>query len=315
MKVLFIDSVHPVLKERLSILGHQCINGTSWDRNQCKKQLPEMTGIVVRSRFPIDEDFLKHGVQLKFIARSGAGLENIDLDYANKHNIACFNASEGNRNAVGEHALGLLLSLFNKITIGNQEVRQGIWDREGNRGVELDGKTIGIIGYGNNGKAFAKKLSGFEVEVLAYDKYKVDYEDQYAKAATMDGIFERADVLSFHIPQNKETIRFANASFFEKFKRPIYLLNVARGKIVDTKALISGLQSGKIIGAGLDVLEYESASFEQTKIGNKNPEFLKLLQSKQVVFTPHVAGWTKESYFKLSNVLADKVIQFLKEKH
>lgn len=310
MKVLFIDTVHSVLEERLSSFGFHCIDGTTWTRKQCMEALPEMEGIVIRSRFPMDEEFLQAAENLKFIARSGAGMENIDLDYTQKKNIQCFNAPEGNRNAVGEHALGLLLALFNKIPKGDKEVRNGIWDREGNRGIELDGKTVGLIGYGNNGNAFAKKLSGFDVTVLAYDKYKKNYGNQYAQEASRERIFQEANVLSFHIPQNEETLFMADVAFFKQFHQPIYVLNLARGKIIRTRALLENLRTGKILGAGLDVLEYESSSFEKSKKEKVNPEFEELLQMDNIVFSPHVGGWTVESYFKLSDVLADKVLAF-----
>ncbi|RFC54489.1 NAD(P)-dependent oxidoreductase [Brumimicrobium aurantiacum] len=312
MQVLFIDTVHPILEERLTEKGGACIDGTSWSRDKCIDALPQMDGIVIRSRFPMNEDFLKHGTQLKFIARSGAGMENIDLEYTKQHNIQCFNAPEGNRNAVGEHALGMLLSLFNNLNKGDKEVRQGIWDREENRGIELDGKTVGIIGFGNNGGAFAKKLAGFDVKVLAYDKYKENYGNQYAQAETMEEIYKEADVISFHIPQNEETMFLADDEFFNAFKNPIYVINLARGKIVRTSALLKGINSGKILGACLDVLEYESTSFEKTISGDEHPEFNALLKSDKVLFSPHVGGWTVESYFKLSNVLADKVLDFFK---
>ena len=312
MQVLFIDIVHPILEERLKAKGTNCIDGTNWSRQECIDVLPQMDGIVIRSRFPVNEDFLKHGDNLKFIARSGAGMENIDLNYTKQHDIQCFNAPEGNRNAVGEHALSMLLALFNNLKKGDREVREGIWDREGNRGIELDGKTVGLIGYGNNGNAFAKKLSGFDVQVLAYDKYKKNYGNQYATEASMEQIFNEADVFSFHIPQTEETQFMGNEDFFRSFKKSIYLINLARGKIVSTKALLSAIKSGKVIGACLDVLEYESASFEKTLSGKETTEFNALLKSDKVLFSPHVGGWTKESYFKLSNVLADKIIAHFK---
>ncbi|MGM0477818.1 MAG: NAD(P)-dependent oxidoreductase [Bacteroidota bacterium] len=309
MRVLFIDTVHPILEERLTKKGCICIDGTAWSREKCLEKLDKVQGIVVRSRFPIDAEFLNAALNLKFIARSGAGLENIDLDTAEKNGVTCFNAPEGNRNAVGEHALGMLLSLFNHLCRGNSEVRQGIWKREENRGIELDGKTVGIIGYGNNGRAFAKKLYGFDVNVLAYDKYKSDYSDQFANAASMDQIFQRADILSFHIPQNEETLFMADEAFFQRFKKPIYVINLARGKIIQTKDLLKGLQEKSILGACLDVLEYEKASFEKTLTADENPDFKALINMDNVIFSPHVGGWTQESYFKLSDVLADKVLE------
>lgn len=310
MQVLFIDSVHPVLAERLTEKSFICIDGTDWTREKCIEELPKMGGVVIRSRFPMNKEFLQFGTQLKFIARSGAGMENIDLEYANKKNIQCFNAPEGNRNAVGEHALGMLLSLFNNLNKGDREVRQGVWDREANRGLELEGKTVGIIGYGNNGNSFAQKLLGFDVEVLAYDKYKMNYGNQFAKSATLEEIFKKADIISFHIPQNEETMFMADQSFFNAFEKQIYVINLARGKIIRTVALLHGLKTGKIKGACLDVLEYESSSFESTILGNKNSDFKSLLASDKVIFSPHVGGWSKESYFKLSDVLADKILEY-----
>lgn len=308
MKVLFIDTVHKILVERLTQNGFKCIDGTTLPREQCFDLLHEIEGLVVRSRFPMDEEFLSHAPNLRFIARSGAGMENIDLDYTSDKNIICFNAPEGNRNAVGEHALGMLLSLFNNLCRGNNEVRKGIWKREENRGVELDGKTVGIIGYGNNGSAFAKKLSGFDVDVIAYDKYKMNFSDQFVREVSMDELFKKSDIVSFHIPQNEETVFMADKSFFKRFKRPFYVINLARGKIIRTSALLEGLKDKTILGACLDVLEFEKASFEKTLTADENSEFKSLLEMDNVLFSPHVGGWTHESYFKLSDVLADKIL-------
>lgn len=309
MKVLFIDTVHKILEKRLTQNGFSCVDGTSWTRDECINSLSDIEGIVVRSRFPMDESFLKYAPNLKFIARSGAGMENIDLDYTFDKKIVCFNAPEANRNAVGEHALGMLLSLFNNLCRGNSEVRKGVWNREENRGVELDRKTVGIIGYGNNGSAFAKKLSGFDVDVIAYDKYKINFSDQYAREVKMDELFENSDVISFHIPQNEETIFMADKAFFECFKKAIYVINLARGKIICTSALLNGLKNKTILGACLDVLEFEKASFEKTLELNENSKFQALLKMDNVLFSPHVGGWTHESYFKLSDVLADKILE------
>lgn len=308
MKVLFIDEVHEVLAQRLKVHDFECIDATKWTRAECIKQLNDIDGIVVRSRFPMDEDFLSHAPNLKFIARSGAGMENIDLSYTELKEINCFNAPEGNRNAVAEHALGMLLSLFNHLNKGDHEVRKGVWDREGNRGIELDGKTVGIIGYGNNGSAFAKKLAGFDVKIYAFDKYKSDFGTEQITETDLNTIFESCDVVSFHIPQNEETIFMANEEFFTNFQKPIYVINLARGKIIHTNALVSALKSGKVLGACLDVLEYESSSFENAFYEQNSPSLDYLLKSDQVILSPHVGGWTNESYFKLSNVLADKII-------
>ena len=310
MKVLFIDTVHSILQQRLEEKDVLCIDGTGFSKIQCAEILQNgCDGIVVRSRFAMDEPFLKNATDLKFIARSGAGMENIDLSYCEERNIHLFNAPEGNRNAVGEHALGMLLSLFNNLNSGDREIRNGKWDRERNRGVELDGKTVGLIGFGNNGESFAKKLRGFEVEVLAYDKYKTGFSNGFVQEVALKDLFEKADVVSFHIPQNEETLFMANGSFFESFEKNIYLLNMSRGKIVQTSALVNALNSGKVVGAGLDVLEFEKASFEDMFSTSISTEFKSLLASNKVLLSPHVAGWTNESYFKLSDVLADKIMR------
>jgi D-3-phosphoglycerate dehydrogenase / 2-oxoglutarate reductase len=313
MRVLFLDVVHGILASRLTAAGFECIPAENESKDRCLKLVEQVDGVVVRSRFPMDESFLKGANRLKFIARSGAGMENIDVPYCESKGITLFNAPEGNRNAVGEHALGMLLALLNKLHTADRSVRKGKWDREGNRGMELDGRTVGIIGYGNNGAAFAKKMRGFEVTILAYDKYKSDFGDDYVRESSMDEIFEKADVISFHIPQNEETLFMANADFFSKFQNSFFLLNLSRGKIIDTTALVKAMRSGSILGAGLDVLEYEKASFE-TFMEHQTPQALQyLLDSEQVILSPHVAGWTRESYFKLSAILADKIISKFKK--
>lgn len=308
MTILFLDEVHEILANRLTEAGHNCIHAEEKSLDESLELVKTAEGIVIRSRFPMNESFLKHALQLKFIARSGAGMENIDVPYCTERGITLYNSPEGNRNAVAEHALGMLLSLMNKLNSADQEVRIGKWDREGNRGIELDGKTVGIIGYGNNGKAFAKKLRGFDVNVLAYDKYKQSYGSDFVKECTLDAILDQADVISFHIPQNKETLFFANDAFFSKIEKPIFLLNLSRGKIVETEALVKAIESGKVLGAGLDVLEYEKSSFESFFEQELPLPFQYLLNSPKVILTPHVGGWTNESYFKLSDVLADKIL-------
>jgi D-3-phosphoglycerate dehydrogenase len=249
--------------------------------------------------------------KLKFIARVGAGLESIDIAFAEENDIYLIAAPEGNRNAVGEHALGMLLSLFNNLNKGDLEIRNGIWDREGNRGIELEGKTVGIIGFGNNGQAFARKLRGFDVTILVYDKYKSNFENDTIVEVEMNSIFEKADIISFHIPQNEETLFLMNDDYLSKFKKNIYLINLARGKIVKTSSLVNGLKTGKIKGACLDVLEFEKSSFENLFNDKTNlpKAFDYILNSEKTILSPHVGGWTTESYFKLSNVLADKIIK------
>jgi len=308
MTVLFLDEVHEILATRLTEAGYTCIQAGDFSKEECLVAMKTAEGIVIRSRFPMNKDFLKNTPKLQFIARSGAGMENIDVPYCESRGIKLYNAPEGNRNAVGEHALGMLLALMNKLVTADQEVRQGKWDREGNRGIELDGKTVGIIGYGNNGKAFAKKLRGFDVNVLAYDKYKQSYGSEFVKECRLESILDQADVISFHIPQNEETLYFANDDFFSKIEKPIFLLNLSRGKIVETSALVKAIENGKVLGAGLDVLEYEKSSFESFFEQEIPVPFQYLLNSSKVILSPHVGGWTNESYFKLSNVLADKIL-------
>lgn len=309
-KVFFLDSVHKTLQNRLEEKGFQCIDMTHSSKEEILDRLPEAEGIVMRSRFPMNEEMLSRAVNLEFIARSGAGMENIDESYCQERNIQLFNAPEGNRNAVGEHALGMLLSLFNKLHTGDSEVRKGIWDREGNRGVELDGRTVGIIGYGNNGSAFARKLRGFDVRVLACDKYKSGFGDDFVEEAGLELLMKESNVLSLHIPQNEETMWMVNRDFIRSFSHPFYLVNLSRGKIVRTDHLLEALDNGQILGACLDVLEFEKASFENMFDETEMPEpFAQLLGSDKVILSPHVGGWTVESYRKLSEVLADKVLQ------
>ena len=310
MKVVFIDTVHPILEERLSSEGFVCIDATNSDLETCHSLIQDAIGIVIRSRFPMYESFLKHAPNLQFIARSGAGMENIDESYCLKRTIQLFNAPEGNRNAVGEHALGMLLALLNKFIPGDKQVRQGIWDREGNRGEELDGKTVGIIGYGNNGRAFAKKLRGFDCQVLVYDKYLPTIGDDFVTQVSLEQLYQEADIISFHIPQNTETRYWVNDAFFAALGKPIYLLNLSRGKIVDTQALLKAISTSQVKGAGLDVLEFEKASFENFSDSERLSIFQELIASDKVILTPHVGGWTTESYYKLSDVLADKILAF-----
>lgn len=309
-KVLFIDTVHPILEERLSSNGFHCVDGTKMSREEIQFELKDSFGIIIRAKFTLDKEFLNPATKLKFIARSGSGLENIDQAYCKERKIELFNSPEGNKNAVAEHALGMLLSLLNKLNQANQQVKKGIWDREGNRGEELDGKTVGIIGYGNNGSAFAKKLRGFDVKILVYDKYKTGFGDHFVQECTLQAIFQQADVVSFHIPLNKETKYFADEMFFNSFDKPIRLLNLSRGKIVNTKDLVVALKQKKVMGACLDVLEFETKSFESFFEQHLPEEFEYLINSENVILSPHVGGWTVESYFKLSNVLADKILDW-----
>lgn len=312
MKIAFLDTVHPILQERLKAEGWECYDYSDVELDKLIYLINDFDGIVIRSRFRMEERFLKHANNLKFIARSGAGMENIDEQYCATRGIELFNAPEGNKSAVGEHALAMLLALFNNILKGNYEVKKGIWDREGNRGIEIEGKTIGIIGYGNNGSAFAKKLSGFDCEILAYDKYKSGFGTDFVKESTPKEIQEKADILSLHIPETDETRGLINTEYIHQFKKDFYLINLSRGKNVCTSDLVKALKSGKIKGACLDVLEYEKASFENMFEGEIPADLKFLTQAKNVILSPHVGGWTHESYFKLSDVLADKILNRFK---
>ena len=307
MKVLHLDSNHPLLIQQLADLGYMNHEDYTSSKDQIETKIHEYDGIVIRSRFTIDKQFLDNATNLKFIGRVGAGLENIDGDYALQKNIELISAPEGNRNAVGEHALGMLLSLFNKLNKADKEVREGKWLREENRGIELDGKTVGIIGYGNMGKAFAKKLRGFDVEVLCYD-IKPNVGDQNCQQVSLEELQKKADVLSLHTPQTELTMNMVNESFINGFKNPFWLINTARGKSVVTKDLVAAIESGKILGAGLDVLEYEKKSFENLFTDTEMPEaFQYLIHSEKVLLSPHVAGWTIESNEKLAQTIVDKV--------
>ncbi|WP_194851904.1 2-hydroxyacid dehydrogenase [Nonlabens antarcticus] len=312
MKILHLDSNHKILEDKLAAAGFENHHDYTSTKQEIAHKLAEYDGLIVRSRFPIDAEFLSYGKNLKCIGRIGAGLENIDLDTAQKMQIECFNAPEGNRNAVAEHALGMLLSLFNKLNKADREVREGNWDREGNRGIELDGRTVGIIGYGNMGKAFAKKLKGFDCTVLCYD-IKENVGDENASQVSLSELQSRSEILSLHTPQTPQTTRMINRDFIASFNNPFYLINTARGSAVVTEDLVVAMENGTILGAGLDVLEYEKTSFESIfRESEIPPAFKKLLTMDNVILSPHVAGWTVESKLKLAETIADKIIAKLK---
>lgn len=310
MKVLFIDESHPLLEERLKTMGFDCHSFTG-TYDDLKNIIENYAGLIVRSRLLIDRPLLDKAKTLRFIGRVGAGLESIDLNYAQEKGIACFNSPEGNRDAVGEHTLGLLLCLLNKICMADNLIRNGIRQREACRGIEIMGKTIGIIGYGNMGAAFAQRLSGFGAQVLAYDKYKRGFSDTFAKESSLDTLYNEADIISFHVPLTAETHHMADDAFFSKCRKDFFLLNTSRGPVVKTDDLVTALKSGKIKGAGLDVIEYESYSFETLAAEELPPSYTYLLNAQNVIMTPHVAGWTNESKVKLAQVLADKIEFFL----
>jgi len=308
VKILHIDSNHPLLWEQLETAGFQNEADYTSTKEEVESKIDNYHGIVIRSRFKIDKTFIDKAKNLQFIARVGAGLESIDCEYAESKNIKLIAAPEGNASAVGEHALGMLLSLFNKLNNADKEVKSGQWNRESNRGTELDGKTVGIIGYGNMGKSFAKKLRGFEVDVLCYDILS-NVADSNAKQVPLQEIQQKADVLSLHIPWTPETDKMVNTSFINQFSKPFWFINTARGKSVVTSDLVSALQSGKILGAGLDVLEYEKLSFESLFEASKPEAFEYLLNANNVLLSPHIAGWTIESKVKLAQVIVDKILR------
>ena len=308
MKVIFIDTVHPILKERLEAKGIRCIMHHKTSPEELIQLINHYDGIVIRSRIPMNKQFLSRATQLKFIARSGAGLENIDLDYCKSRGIVCFNSPEGNRDAVGEQAIGMLLSLFNNLIRSDREVRSGEWNREANRGVELSGKTVGIIGYGNMGSALAKKLTGFNCRILAYDKYKSGFGNELVEESTPETIKANADIISLHLPLTPETHYYINRTFINSVKNSFYLINTARGLNVNTEDLVEAMKNGRIKGACLDVIEYEDTSFESHDAKTFPEPWKYLTASDQCILSPHIAGWTTESYYKLSDVLADKII-------
>ncbi|MCS5489862.1 2-hydroxyacid dehydrogenase [Algoriphagus limi] len=304
MRILIIDQMHPSIVELLEKDGHDVVNAPDITREEIKTEIYQFEGLIIRSKTPMDRDLLEHASILKFIARAGAGLDQIDLDYLSEKNIQLFHAAEGNRDAVAEHALGGLLALFNHMIKGDTQVRKGIWDREGNRGYELKGKTVGIMGYGNMGKAFAKRLRGFGVEILAYDKYKIDFGTDKIQEVIWEKLKAEADVLSIHVPLTEETRGFFTIEKLRSFAKPFWLINTARGEVISFKTLNEALDEGILKGAVLDVLENEK--FQKFTPEQKS-EFEKLANRENVVFSPHVAGWTFESYEKINQVLVKKI--------
>ena len=303
MKILFIDTVHPLLKKQLERLHYDCDIAYKKSKSEIEIIINKYDGIIIRSRFYIDRKFIDQATNLKFIARAGSGLENIDIDYAREKKIKCYNAAEGNRKAVAEHAIGMLLCLFNNLKKCDTEVRQGKWNRESNRGIELFGKTIGIIGYGNNGSAFSEILKGFGVSILAYDKYLKSHPYQ----SSMETIYKEADILSLHMPLTEETAYLVNEDFINSFQKDFYLINTARGKCVNTEGLVSALKSGKVKGACLDVLEYENTSFESLSKDGLTTDMQYLINSDKTMLSPHIAGWTVESNIKIAEILLEKI--------
>jgi D-3-phosphoglycerate dehydrogenase len=314
ISILIIDDAHELMLKKFSDAGFAVTHNEHMSVEEVNQCIHLYDAVIVRSKIIADKSFFDKATKLQCIGRVGAGMETIDILYAESKGIACFNSPEGNRDAVAEQTIGVLLSLMNNVLKADHEVRNLIWEREGNRGIELKGRTVGIIGYGNMGSAFAKKLSGFECTVLAYDKYKTNYSNSYVTEVSLQELQQRADVISFHVPQTPETIYMCNKEFIEACKKPFILLNTARGKVVNTHDVVEAMKTNKIIAAGLDVLEYESYNFQDFLTDNMPEAFNYLKTSQRVILTPHIAGWTVESKEKLSSILADKIIAFFSKK-
>lgn len=305
MKILQLDKNHPLISEQLTAKGFLVTEDHTSTYDEVLEKIQNYEGIIIRSRIPLDKNFLTKASHLKFIARVGAGMENIDIETADKLKIKLINSPEGNRDSVAEHVVGMLLILMNRLFIASNEVKNGIWKREENRGDELLGKTFGIIGYGNMGKATAKRLSGFGVEVIFHDILP-NLSDEFATQVSLEELQKKADILSLHIPLTDETHYLIDEEFISKMEKNFYFVNTARGKNLKTKALVQAIASGKILGACLDVLEYEKSSFENLEVENQDLKYL--LDSEKVIITPHIGGWTHQSKEKLAQVIMDKII-------
>ena len=311
-KILCIDSNHDILHETLINAGFQCDLFWNKSKEELIQLLPNYDGAVIRSKFKFTKDILDLATSLKCIGRVGAGMENIDLNYAKSKGIICLSAPEGNRDAVGEHTLGMLLMLLNNLKRADAEVRKGIWKRAENRGYEIKEKTVAVIGYGNMGSEFAKRLQGFGCTILAHDTVKTNFGNEFVTESSLQKIYDEADIISIHLPLTTETDYYINDAFLSSFKKNIYVINTARGKCLNTADLVKHMKSGKVLGACLDVLEYESTSFENIDITDLPEPMQYILKSEQIILTPHIAGWTHESNYKMSKIIADKMIAVLK---
>lgn len=308
MKVLVIHKTHHILTNIFESKGFTVDTILNLSRNDIIDILPKYDILIVRSALKVDKEIIDAGIKLKSIGRLGAGMENIDVDYAQSKGIKVFNSPEGNRSAVGEQAVGMLLMLTNNLIKADAEVRQGVWKREENRGEEIEGKTIGIIGYGNMGGSFARKVSGFGANVIAYDKYKSNFGDKYVKEVSLKDIFKKSDIVSLHTPLQEDTFHMVDSSFINSFSKPIIIINTSRGQVIKTEDLVLGIKNNKIKGACLDVLEFEGLSFDNISNTDKSNVFEYLRNSNRVILSPHIAGWTIESEIKLAKVLANKIV-------
>ena len=306
MKILLLDSNHPLITEQLSAKGFLLEEDFTSSYDEVLQKINNYEGIIIRSRIPLDKNFLEKAKNLKFIARVGAGMENIDIEVAKTLGISLINSPEGNRDSVAEHVVGMLLILMNRLFIASEEVKNGIWKREENRGDELLGKTFGIIGYGNMGKATAKRLSCFGVKVIFHDLLP-NLQDEFAEQVSLEKLQQEADILSLHIPLDASTKYLVDEDFISKMKKNFYFINTARGKNLKTSALVEAIKQGKVLGAALDVLEYEKSSFENLETDNEDLAYL--LKSDKVIVTPHIAGWTRQSKEKLAQFIVDKVVK------
>jgi len=309
MKILHLDTTHPFLGKELEKIGFT--NYYDFKTIKSELKISDFFGIIIRSRISIDKDFIDKCKNLKFIARIGSGIENIDVDYAKQKGIQIISTPEGNSNAVGEHALGMLLSILNNINSSNSEVKKGIWNRESNRGIELKNKTVGLIGYGNTGKSFAKKLNGFDVNTIFYDIKKIK-KDNYANPVSLNYLKDNSDIISLHVSMTEESIGLINKNFIESCAKPFWLINTSRGSCIIINDLVKGLKDGKVLGAGLDVIAFEKKSFEKLTVNENDQSNLNYLNSSNnVILTPHIAGWTQESKIRLVKIALEKIKKLL----
>ncbi|MCW3461904.1 NAD(P)-dependent oxidoreductase [Chitinophaga nivalis] len=303
-KVLVTAKVHPYLIEQLEGKGFEVSYQPAVTYDEVKSAIKDFVGLIVTTRIRVDKQIIDQATMLQWIGRLGSGMELIDVPYAESKGIHCASSPEGNRDAVGEQAVGMLLCLLNNVLKSNLELRAGVWERDGNRGYELNGKTVGIIGYGNTGSTFARKLQGFDVNILAYDKYKEGFGTAAVKEATLEQVFRESDVVSIHLPLTEETRHMADMAFFKSFARPVWFMNTARGKLVNNSDLIAALENGVVAGACLDVLENEKMS---TYSATEQEQLAYFLQASNVVVTPHIAGYSHEASIKMARIVLEKL--------